>query len=114
MTMNNTQPDAAAPVKGQPAKAIDFEKVEALRKHMLLTADSMAKLLGCSRVTYYSWLKDAKPRYPEKVRNTVRKLVAVVTKHNWPYDAVFQSLQPQRLEMLQELITSLDKPADPQ
>jgi len=37
-------------------KPLDFTKVEALRKHMLLTTRDMAELLGVSRMTYYGWV----------------------------------------------------------
>ena len=36
---------------------LNFKKVEALRKHMLLTTSNMAELLGISRMTYYGWVK---------------------------------------------------------
>ena len=38
-------------------KPIDFNGVEALRKHMLLNASQMSKFLGVSRVTYGGWVK---------------------------------------------------------
>ena len=41
---------------------LDFKKVEALRKHMLLTTGNMAELLGVSRMTYYGWVKGNKIR----------------------------------------------------
>jgi DNA-binding XRE family transcriptional regulator len=38
-------------------KPLDFRKVEALRKHMLLTTSDMSELLKVSRMTYYGWVK---------------------------------------------------------
>ena len=36
---------------------LDFKRVEALRKHMLLTTGNMAEILEVSRMTYYGWVK---------------------------------------------------------
>ena len=36
---------------------LDFSKVEALRRHMLLTTSDMAEVFGVSRMTYYGWVK---------------------------------------------------------
>lgn len=106
-----------APVAVQPAgKAIDFAKVDALRKHMLLTVASMCVVLGSSRVSYYGWLKGTIPRAQttKHIREVVRKLVSCVHFHSWPGPAVFVASQPERLIMLQELLKSLDNEPTPQ
>ena len=46
---------------------LDFKKVEALRKHMLLTTSNMAELFTISRMTYYGWVK-GKPVRKKKSR----------------------------------------------
>ena len=57
---------------------LDFKRVEALRKHMLLTTGNMAEILEVSRMTYYGWVK-GKPvrrKNDERVRDTLRKLLS--------------------------------------
>ena len=98
-------------MSNEVAKAIDFAKVDALRKHMLLTVASLCTLLGSSRVSYYGWLKGTLPRATtaKHIREVVRKLVACVSHEGWPGPAVFVSSQPERLIMLQDLLKNLDK-----
>lgn len=106
------QVETVAPTQEQPDnKLLDFAKVDALRKHMLLTVESMVVLLGTSRVSYYNWLKHGikRKKTSEQIRKAVRTLVAVVAKSNWPNEAAYVANQKQRLEMLQEMIKELDK-----
>lgn len=94
----------------QPNKHLDFAKLDALRRHMLLTVGSMVAILGTSRVSYYNWLKHGikRKKTAEKIRKIVRSLVVCVSQHNWPDEAVFVANQAQRLKMLQELLEKLD------
>lgn len=106
------QVETVAPTQEQPDnKLLDFAKVDALRKHMLLTVESMVVLIGTSRVSYYNWLKHGikRKKTSEQIRKAVRKLVAVVAQSNWPNDVAYVANQKQRLEMLQEMIKELDK-----
>lgn len=100
-----------APYVPTPPKAIDFEKIEAVRKHMLLTVNSLVTIFGTTRVSYYNWLKGGKMRKAtaDHIRKVTRKLLTVMTQHGWPYDLVFVASQPERLKMLQDLIENLDK-----
>ncbi len=88
------------------AKAPDFKQIEALRRRMLFTVESMAKIYGVSRVTYYNWLKGTKVRRPEQVRKVTRGLLACVTDYNWPTTTVLYATQAERLELVQSLLTS--------
>lgn len=112
--MNNTTDIAAieqpAPTQGQ-VKPLDFEKVDALRKHMLLTVDSMCDILGTSRVSYYNWLKGSKVRKTkaDKLRKIIRSMVTCVSRNLWPNPAVFVANQETRLVMLKELLEKLDE-----
>ena len=65
--------------------ALDFKKVEALRRHMLLTTSNMAELLGVSRMTYYGWVKGkpVRKKNDERVRDMLRKLL-VTMENGWP------------------------------
>jgi DNA-binding XRE family transcriptional regulator len=87
-------------------KPLDFTKVEALRRHMLLTTTDMAGLLGVSRMTYYGWVKGTPPRKTndEAVRVMLKKLLGVMTEHNWPMPEVIAADQPQRLARLLEIL----------
>ena len=65
---------------------LDFEKIEALRYQMGLTTTGMARALGVSRMTYYSWVKGSPLRRSseEDVKKKIKALLAVVTETNWP------------------------------
>jgi hypothetical protein len=105
--------DMAAPTQEQP-KAIDFQKIEALRKHMLLTVDSMVKIYGTTRVSYYNWLKGNHMRATTAahIRKVTRQLAICVAQHNWPNEMVFVANQAERLELLRNLIATLDNSAE--
>ena len=87
-------------------KPLDFSRVEALRKHMLLTASDMAELLGVSRMTYYGWVrgKPLRKSSDEAVRAMLKRLLAVMTDHGWPMPEVIASSQKQRKERLLEVL----------
>ena len=91
-----------------PKPPLDFAKVEALRKHMLLTTTDMSELLGVSRMTYYGWVKGKTLRKTndESVRTMLRKLLAVMTEHGWPMPEVIASDQKQRKERLDAILDS--------
>lgn len=88
-------------------KALDFAKVETLRKHMLLTTSDMAELLGVSRMTYYAWVrgKPLRKSNDESVRVTLKRLLAVMTDHGWPMPEVIAASQKQRKERLVEILS---------
>lgn len=85
---------------------LDFTKVEALRKHMLLTTRDMAELLGVSRMTYYGWVQGKPLRAANQthVKLMLKKLLAIMTEHGWPMPEVIASTQKQRKERLIELL----------
>jgi DNA-binding transcriptional regulator YiaG len=87
-------------------KPLDFTKVEALRKHMLLTTSDMSELLGVSRMTYYGWVKGKTLRKAndEAVRAMLKRLLAVMTEHGWPMPEVIAADQKQRKERLLEIL----------
>lgn len=89
-------------------KPLDFTKVEALRKHMLLTSANMAELLGVSRMTYYGWVrgKPLRKSNDDAVRSMLKKLLAVMTEHNWPTPEVIAATQKQRKELLLKVLNS--------
>ena len=83
---------------------LNFKKVEALRKHMLLTTSNMAELLGISRMTYYGWVKckPVRAKNDEKVREILRKMLAILND-GWPQPEVIALEQKQRFERLLEI-----------
>ncbi len=91
MLMTNTPP-------------LNFKKVEALRKHMLLTTSNMAELLGVSRMTYYGWVKGkpVRKKNDDKVRDILRKMLAILND-GWPQPEVIALEQKQRFERLLEI-----------
>ena len=89
-----------------PKPPLEFSKVEALRKHMLLTTADMAALMGVSRMTYYGWVKGKPIRTANDavVRTMLRKLLGVMTEHGWPTPEVIVANRQQRVEKLKELL----------
>tara|TARA_R100001510_G_C7640432_1_gene198111 strand:- start:1379 stop:1663 length:285 start_codon:yes stop_codon:yes gene_type:complete len=83
---------------------LDFKKVEALRKHMLLTTGNMAELLGVSRMTYYGWVKGkpVRKKNEDKVRDILRKLLSILND-GWPQPEVIALEQKMRFERLLEI-----------
>ncbi len=88
---------------------LNFTKVEALRKHMLLTTGNMAELLGVSRMTYYGWVKgkSIRKKNDEKVRGTLRELL-VVMSDGWPQPEVIAIEQKERFQRLLEILGKQD------
>jgi DNA-binding XRE family transcriptional regulator len=89
-----------------PNPPIDFVKVEALRRHMMLTTDNMARLFGVSRMTYYGWVKGKPLRKSNDgmVRTVLKQLLAIMVEDKWPTPDVIAMEQPQRKERLDELL----------
>lgn len=89
----------------QLPKAPNFDQVEALRKHMLLTITHMAKVLDVSRITYSGWVKGNPIRKTNivKVRNKLKQMLAEVEK-GWPQPEVIAMTGAQRAKTLLEKI----------
>lgn len=85
---------------------LDFSKVEALRRHMLLTTSDIASLLGVSRMTYYAWVKGKPIRKSNDVavRAMLKKLLAVMSEHGWPSPEILGLEPKQRKHRLDELL----------
>jgi DNA-binding XRE family transcriptional regulator len=89
---------------------IDFTKVEALRKHMLLTTNDMASVFGVSRMTYYGWVrgKPLRKSSDESVRTMLKRLLSVMVDDKWPTPDVIAMEQKQRKERLDDLMKRFD------
>lgn len=89
-----------------PNPALDFAKVEALRKHMLLTASDMSELLGVSRMTYYGWVrgKPLRKSNDAAVRGVLKKLLKVMSDYQWPMPEVIAMEPKQRIARLKEVL----------
>jgi DNA-binding XRE family transcriptional regulator len=87
-------------------KPVDFAKVEVLRRHMLLSVSDMAKVLGVSRVTYYSWIRGKQPRLTNmaRVKLKLKQMLAVLTEQGWPTPDVLEMEQHDRVQRLIELL----------
>lgn len=84
---------------------LDFTKVEALRKHMLLTTGNMAELFEVSRMTYYAWVK-GKPirkKNDKKVRFALKQLLSIMS-NGWPEPEVIAMEQKYRFQRLLEIL----------
>ena len=88
---------------------LDFTKVEALRKHMLLTTGNMAQLLDVSRMTYYGWVKGKaiRKKNDEKVREVLRQMLAMLSE-GWPQPEVIALDQKDRFQRLLEILGKQD------
>ena len=84
---------------------LDFKKIEALRKHMLLTTSNMAELLEISRMTYYGWVKGKPVRRnnEDRVRRTLRILLKAM-EGGWPMPEIIALEQKNRFKRLLELL----------
>jgi DNA-binding XRE family transcriptional regulator len=85
---------------------LNFEKVEVLRRHLMLTTSEMAEVFGVSRITYYNWVNGTPLRTKNlaNAKKVIRKLIAVVKEYNWPTEEVRQLDQKQRLQRLLALL----------
>lgn len=85
---------------------LDFEKVEVLRRHLMLTTTEMAEVFGVSRITYYNWVHGTPLRTKNlaNAKKVIRTLIAIVKQYNWPTEEVRQLDQKQRLERLLALM----------
>lgn len=85
---------------------LDFQKVDTLRRHMLLTTGDMSKLFGVSRMTYYGWVKGKPIRKSNEatVRRTLKKLLAIMGEHNWPTPDVIVATGKERMQRLNQLL----------
>ena len=85
---------------------LNFEKIEVLRRHLMLTTTEMAEIFGVSRITYYNWVNGTPLRAKNlaNAKKVVRKLIAIVKQFNWPTEEVRQLDQKQRLERLLALM----------
>lgn len=86
-------------------KPLDFTKVEALRRHMLLSIRDISMVLGVSRMTYYGWLKGKPLRKSNdaKVREKLRDLLDIM-KDGWPQPDVIALESVARRQRLLELL----------
>ena len=89
-----------------PSEPLNFGNIEALRKHMLLTATQMAKILAISRVTYGGWVKGKPIRKgnDSKARVILRKMMEVMTAQEWPSPDIIAMPSAQRFDTLVELM----------
>ena len=89
-----------------PKPPLDFDKIESLRKHMLITRRDMATLLGVTRVTYYGWVhgKPVRASNDLAVRKTLKKLLGAMSEHGWPTPDVIAATRDQRMERLRTII----------
>lgn len=89
---------------------LEFERVEALRKHMLMTSGDMASILGVSRVTYYNWVrgKPVRKTNDAQVRRTVKKLLHIIRDIDWPTPEVLAMDQRGRYNKLLEVLADYE------
>jgi DNA-binding transcriptional regulator YiaG len=86
---------------------LDFNKVEALRKHMLLSVRGMAQILRTSRQNYYNW-KSARsyptPNAEAALKSRIKKMLTVVNEHSWPTADIIMATHSQRVKKLLALL----------
>lgn len=90
--------------------AIDFDKVETLRKHMLLSKTDMAEVLGVTRVSYHQWLLNTRPtrKSTDKLKASLQQIIEVMTTENWPNTEVLEMSAARRKEHLLALMSKPD------
>lgn len=88
---------------------LDFDIIERLREHMLLSASDMAKIFGVSRVVYYKWIGGAAPR--GKNAANVRSRLAEIEPYlrvGYPSDEVKALSAEQRMQRLLGILQPLE------
>ena len=90
--------------------AIDPNKLELLRKRLLLSKSGMASIFGVSRVTYHGWLdgRDMRKSNYDYVKSTLRRLVALIKDSDWPDEGVKAMTYQQRRAELDRLLEQYD------
>lgn len=85
---------------------VDFAKVDMLRRHMLLSVSDMAKVMGVSRMTYYTWLRGGNVRSTNvpKVKAILKKMLTIIKDGGWPSQEVLVMKPSDRLAHLLELL----------
>lgn len=88
---------------------LDFKRIEALRKHLLISKTSMAKLYKVSRMTYHSWCKgrNITPNNTIKVSEITKALLFIMAEEGWPNSKVYEMDDAQRYERLAELLEAM-------
>jgi len=88
------------------ARSIPFDRIDSLRRHMMLTRGQMARLLGVSRVTYYNWRAAGQvaPRNMVYTRKVLKELLRIMVDHEWPSPHVVAMESDERLVELQKLV----------
>jgi DNA-binding transcriptional regulator YiaG len=87
-------------------KPVSFERVDSLRKHMLLTKTHMARLLGVSRVTYHNWgqVGVLPTRGGTYSRKAIKELLRILVEEEWPSPRVIAMTSEERFAELQKLV----------
>ena len=87
-------------------KPLDFEKVEALREHTLLSVKHMSQLMGVSRMTYYGWVrgKPIRDNNEAKAKRILRQLISLVKEGQWPTESSRSMSALSRYETLLEIL----------
>jgi len=86
---------------------LDFKKVEALRKHMLMSITDIASVLNVSRMTYHQWIKGNPIRKSNdtRVRLTLKKLLLIMNEKHWPEPDIIALDPPDRKKKLMEYLS---------
>lgn len=87
---------------------LNFDKIEKLREHMLISRTHLAELLGVSRVQYWKWVKSYRAGTPMEIRtvNRVRirdiltGMLRVMQEHKWPSGEAANLPPSERYEIL--------------
>lgn len=95
--------------EGAPKPPLDFQKIEALRKHARLTTSEFASLCGVSRMTYYAWVngQPMRRRNDEYVRRVMRMLLALISEGLWPEEGVQHMTSHDRMTRLDKLLAEV-------
>lgn len=91
-------------------KPLDFEKVDTLRRNMLLTTTQISELFGVTRQTYFNYVDGrstpGRDRL-EKIRKVVRRLLFLVVDKGWPQGDVIGAPSAYRYDLLKAELAAL-------
>ena len=92
-----------------PARKIDFAKVEELRRSLLMSVEDMATFFGVKRQTYYKWLNGGQPRQTnfDATRGQILLLLKLL-QSGWPSSQAIAAKSTDRYALLLEAVRELE------
>lgn len=85
---------------------VNFELVERMRQHAMLSVAGMCALLGVSRMSYSRWMRGVQPRkaMAERINKQLQAVALAIQEDDFPTPEVMQLSRGERLNRLLDLL----------